>query len=154
MGGFFRGHRSGDTGELEPVAAEIPPDVPFAITADPIDPEEARYAPRPPRRFLWLKRLSIAVLVVGLVWGALAWAWSWSRDQYFVGEKDGSVVVFRGLNTEIGGLELFEPYETTDVQVDRLSAVQADRVSEGIAYDNLSDAEAKVQQLAAGQAAP
>ena len=154
VGGFFRGHRSGDTGELEPVTAEVPPDVPFAITADPIDPEEARYAPRPPRPFLWLKRLSIALLVVGLVWAALAWAWSWSRDQYFVGEKDGAVVIFRGLNTEVGGQELFEPYETTDVQVDRLSAVQADRVSEGIAYDNLSDAEAKVQDLAAGQAAP
>ena len=42
---------AGDTGELEPVAAEIPDDVPFAIQTDPIDPEEARYAPRPPRRF-------------------------------------------------------------------------------------------------------
>jgi protein phosphatase len=154
VGGFFRGHRSGDTGELEPVAAEIPPDVPFAITADPIDPEEFRYAPRPPRRFLWLKRLSIALVVIGLIWAGLAWAWSWSRDQYFVGEKDGSVVIFRGLNTEVGGLDLFEPYETTDVRVDRLSSVQADRVSEGIAYDNLSDAESKVQELAAGQVAP
>ena len=51
MGGLFRGHRSGDTGELEPITAEIPDDVPFAISSDPIDPEEARYAPRPPRRF-------------------------------------------------------------------------------------------------------
>src|SRR4249919_1492563 len=42
---FFRGHRAGDTGELEPVAAEIPddlpPGIPFAIDTDP---ESARYA--------------------------------------------------------------------------------------------------------------
>ena len=46
---FCRGHRAGDTGELEPVAAEIPddlpPGVPFAIQTDP---EAARYAPREP----------------------------------------------------------------------------------------------------------
>ena len=48
MGGLFRGHRSGDTGELEAVNAEIPDDVDFAISTDPIDPEEARYAPAPP----------------------------------------------------------------------------------------------------------
>src|SRR4249919_666857 len=35
---LFRGHRAGDTGELEPVRAEIP-DVPFAIETDPVDPE-------------------------------------------------------------------------------------------------------------------
>ena len=59
-GSLFRGHRAGDTGELEPVPAEMPDDVPFAIANDPIDPEEARYAPRPPRRFAWLRRLLVA----------------------------------------------------------------------------------------------
>jgi protein phosphatase len=92
--------------------------------------------------------------VAGLVWAGLAWAWSWSRQQYFVGEQDGAVVIFRGLNTEVAGLDLSEPYETTDVQVDRLSSVEADRVAEGIAYGSLADAEAKVQDLAAGQEVP
>ena len=35
-GSLFRGHRAGDTGELEPVRAEIPDEVPFAIPSDPI----------------------------------------------------------------------------------------------------------------------
>src|SRR6478736_4736580 len=89
MTSLFRGHRAGDTGELEPIQAEIldpPPGVPFAITTDPIDPEQARYAPRPPRRFLWLKRAMAALVVVGLAWIVLAVAWSWSQDQYYVGE--------------------------------------------------------------------
>ncbi len=47
---FFRGHRGGDTGELEPVPGE---------EETPVDPEELRYAPRPPRRFAWLRRIAI-----------------------------------------------------------------------------------------------
>jgi serine/threonine protein phosphatase PrpC len=151
MGGLFRGHRSGDTGELEPVQAEIPDDVPFAIPADPIDPEQARYAPRAPRRFVWLKRLFGLVLLVGLAWVALAAAWAWTQDQYYVGEEDGAVVIFRGVNTELAGISLSDAYERSDVQVDRLSEIEADRVREGIAYDSIAAAEKKVQDLAAHQ---
>lgn len=156
MGGLFRGHRAGDTGELEPVQAEIPDDLggAFAITTDPIDPEEARYAPRAPRRFVWLKRLFATLAVAGLAWMALAWAYSWSQDQYFVGEQDGAVVIFRGVNTELAGFSLSEPYETTDVQVDLLSDVEAERVQEGIAFDSLAAAEDKVRDLAARQELP
>jgi PPM family protein phosphatase len=164
MSGLFRGHRSGDTGELEPVQAEIPgsltgplpgplPDnVPFAITTDPIDPEQARYAPRPPRRFVWLKRLFAAVAVVGVAWVALAAVWSWTQNQYFVGEDGGAVVIYRGVNAELPGVSLSTIYERSDVQLDRLSGIEADRVREGIAYDNVDDAESKVQDLAARQA--
>lgn len=151
MGSLFRGHRSGDTGELEPVQAEIPDDLPYAITADPIDPEQARYAPRPPRRFVWLKRLLGLVVLLGLAWAGLAAAWSWTQHQYFVGEQDGTVVIFRGVNTELAGIDLSEPYERTDVELARLGEIEADRVREGIAYDNLEDAEQKVQDLAARQ---
>jgi PPM family protein phosphatase len=151
MGGLFRGHRAGDTGELEPVQADIPDDVGFAISSDPIDPEQARYAPRAPRRFVWLKRILATLVVVGIAWVGLAYAYAWSQDQFFVAEQDGTVTIYRGVNTEIAGFELFEPYETSDVQLDLLSDIEADRVREGIAYDNLQDAESKVQDLAARQ---
>ena len=81
MSGLFRGHRSGDTGELEPVTAEIPDDVDFAIPSDPIDPEEARYAPRPPARFVGVKRLLVAAIILGIGWIVVAAAWSWSQGQ-------------------------------------------------------------------------
>jgi serine/threonine protein phosphatase PrpC len=148
MGGLFRGHRAGDTGELEPITADLPDG---AITNDPIDPEQARYAPRPPRRFVWLKRLFALIAVVGVVWIVLAAAWSWTQDQYFVGEEDGVVVIFRGVNAELPGVSLNTLHESSDVQLDRLSEIEADRVREGIAYNNLGDAEAKVQDLAARQ---
>jgi len=146
--GLFRGHRSGDTGELEPIREEIPDDLPFAITADPIDPEAARYAPQPPRRYVWPQRLLVVALVVGLVWIGAAAAWSWSQDQYFVGEEDGNVVIFRGIDADVPGLDLSDPYETTDVEVDRLADTDATRVREGFGVRDLDAARQAVQKLA------
>jgi protein phosphatase len=125
--------------------------VPFAISSDPIDPEEARYAPRPPRQFAWLRRLLAAAIVVGIVWIAAAAAWSWTQHQYYVGEQDGSVVIFRGVNADLPGLSLSTPYETTNVELDRLSDFDAGKVREGIDAGNLEDARNTVDNLAARQ---
>jgi len=151
QGSLFRGHRSGDTGELEPVPAEMPEEVPFAIPSDPIDPEQARYAPRPPRRFVWVRRLLAAAIVVGIVWVAAAAAWSWSQEQYYVGQQDGQVVIFRGINADLPGVSLSTPYETTNVELDRLSDFDAGKVREGIDAGDLEDARNTVDNLAGRQ---
>jgi len=148
---LFRGHRAGDTGELEPVRAEIPDTVPFAIETDPADPEEVRYAPRPPRRFLFVRRVLAGIAVLGLVWMAGAAAYSWSQRQYFVGDQDGTVTIFRGLNADLPGIALSHPFETTNVSIDRLSDYDASTVREGIDADNISDARSAVERLAANQ---
>ncbi|WP_372730085.1 PP2C family serine/threonine-protein phosphatase [Nocardioides sp.] len=153
-GSLFRGHRSGDTGELDPVPAEMPADVEFAISADPIDPEEARYAPRPPRRFGWLRRTMALAIVAGLLWVVGAAAWSWSQEQYFVGEVDGTVTIFRGLNADLPGIDLSSPYETTNVELERLSEFDARTVREGIDAGSLDDARRTVENLAAKMSAP
>ena len=149
---FFRGHRSGDTGELEPVAAEIPddlpPGVPFAIDTDP---ETARYAPREPRRHSWLRRLLAALGIIGIAWMAGAAAWSWSQHQYYVGEQDGVVTIFRGVQADLPGVDLSHPYKTSNVQVDRLDPYSAGSVEDGIGASSLADAERTVQRLAAHQ---
>ena len=146
-GSMFRGHRSGDTGELEPV----PDEVPFAIPNDPLDDETARYAPRPPRRLGWLKALLALAAVVGLLWIGIAAAWSWTQNQYFVGEQDGVVTIYRGINTDLPGIDLYQPYETTDVTLDRLSDTWADPVREGIEAEDLDEARRTVENLAAHQ---
>ena len=153
--GIFRGHRSGDTGELEPVQADLP-DLPadvHAIPSDPIDPETARYAPRAPSRFFWLRRLMVLLIVAGLLWMVAAAAWSWSQSQYYVGEQDGSVVIYRGVNTSLPGLDLSEPFATTNVELDRLPAFVAEGVRDGIVADDFADAESIVDNLA-GEMSP
>ena len=158
-GSLFRGHRAGDTGELEPVRAEIPEGVAFAIPTDPLpgdappavelDPETARYAPRPPARFRWLRWILATMVVVGLAWACLAAAWSWSQQQFYVGEADGTVVVYRGVNASLPGVDLSEPYETTNVELDQLCSFDAQEVTDGIDAGSLQDARDAVDRLAA-----
>jgi serine/threonine protein phosphatase PrpC len=153
-GSLFRGHRAGDTGEMEPIAAEVLDEVPFAIHSDPVetDPEAARYAPRAPGRFRWLTALLVLLLLVGIAWIGLAVAWSWSQKQYYVGEDDGTVVIFRGVNASLPGVELSQPYETTNVQLDRLPSFDAGKVREGIDASSLDAAHRTVDNLAKNMA--
>jgi PPM family protein phosphatase len=149
---FFRGHRAGDTGELEPVAAEIPddlpPGVPFAIDTDP---EAARYAPRPPRRHPWMRRGLLLVGLLGIAWMVGAAAWSWSQHQYYVGEQDGVVTIFRGVQADVPGFDLSHAYETSDVRVDQLDPSSVRSVQQGLGAGSLVDAQRTVQRLAGNQ---
>ena len=147
---LFRGHRSGDTGELEPIDAEIL-DLPFAIPSDPIDPETARYAPLAPERFAWLRRAFVLAIVVGLVWIAATVAWSWVQRQYYVGEQDGTVVIFRGVDASLPGFDLSEPVVVTDLDLDQLSDVDRGLVEDSIEVDDLADARDKVAEIEANR---
>ncbi len=152
---LFRGHRSGDTGELEPIDAEIL-DLPFAIPSDPlpVDPETARYAPRPPQRYTWVRRLAVLVIAAGLVWIAVAAAWTWAQSQYYVGEQDGRVVIFRGIDASVAGFELSEPIVVTDVMLDQLSDFDRGQVGATIDVDDLADGRDKVEEIADKRVAP
>jgi protein phosphatase len=148
VGGLFRGHRSGDTGEIPPVPDDVPPG---AYVADPIDPETARYAPREPGRHPVLRRLLVAAVLLGLTWVVLAAGWSWSQQQFYVGEHEGRVAIFRGVDADLPGISLSHPYETTDVDLDRLSDVDADAVREGIEAGDLDEARVTVDLYAGRQ---
>lgn len=115
------------------------------------DPEAARYAPRPPRRFGVLRRLLVTTVVLGMVWIAGAAAWSWSQQQYYVGVADGYVTIFRGVDADLPVVSLSHAFETTDVAVDRLADFDAQQVRGGIAAADLEDARRTVDDLAAQQ---
>jgi serine/threonine protein phosphatase PrpC len=151
--GLFRGHRSGDTGEIDPVPDDLPADM-HVIPSDPIDREAQRYAPRPPTRHTWLKRLLALAVLLGVIWVALAAMWSWSQQQFYVGVSDDRVTIFRGLNAEIPGVDISHPYEVTDVDVANLSEIDAEQVAEGIEARDLDDARATVDNYAARQDVP
>ena len=148
VGGLFRGHRSGDTGEIPPVDDDIPEG---AYVADPIDPEAVRYAPRDPGRYSWLRRLMAVCVVLGLAWIVLAAGWSWSQQQFYVGDQNGKVTIFRGIDADLPGISLSHAYEVSDVDLDRLSDIDADEVREGIEADDLDEARMTVDNYAAHQ---
>jgi hypothetical protein len=60
-------------------------------------------------------------------------------------------VIFRGINADLPGLSLSSTYETTNVELDRLSDFDAGKVREGIEAGDLEDARRTVDNLAARQ---
>jgi PPM family protein phosphatase len=128
---FFRGHRGGDTGEMEPIPGEETTDV---------DPETLRYAPRPPRRFGWARRIVALVVLLGALAAGAVLAYNWSQDQYYVAVADDKVAIFRGIASDFPGLTLHRVAETTDVTVQSLPAYRAEQVRAGITADSLQAA--------------
>jgi protein phosphatase len=136
--GFLRGHRPGepvDTGELEPVQA------------DDTDPEQLRYAPRAPRRFVWLRRLLAVAAVLLVVAALLRWAYGWSQDQFYVAADGPYVAVFRGVDADVPGIDLSSVEEVSEVTLDALPEFRADQVRGGMDADSLEDARAIVERL-------
>lgn len=112
-----------------------------------VDPEELRYAPRAPRRFRWLIRLVIAVLVLAVIVVAGRLAYNWTQDQYFVAESEGHVAIYRGVQANLPLIELESVYEVTEVQLSTLPTFAQNQVRDGIESRDLADAYGDVQSL-------
>ena len=93
----------------------------------------------------------VAAVLLGLAWIVLAAGWSWSQQQFYVGDQDGRVAIFRGIDADLPGISLSHAYEVTDVDLDRLSDIDAETVREGIEADDLDDARSTVDNFAANQ---
>ena len=137
----FRGHRGGDTGEIEPVPGEDD------SGDQPADPEELRYAPQAPRRGWWARRLA-ALVLLALVLGVAGFlGYRWSQDQYFVAEHDGRVAIFRGVQADLPGITMNHVAEETDVTIAALPDYPTEQVAAGISADSLADARDIVSRL-------
>jgi PPM family protein phosphatase len=137
---FFRGHRGGDTGELEPVPGG----------AEEVDPEELRYAPRPPRRFLWLRRIAILFGLTALLVLAATGAYSWTQNQYYVAAAENDeeyVAIYKGIQADLPGVTLSELYETSEITLASLPDYRAAQVRDGINADDLADAERILENI-------
>ena len=93
----------------------------------------------------------VAAVRVGLAWVVLAAGWSWSQQQFYVADHDGKVAIFRGIDADLPGISLSHAYEVSDVDLDRLSDIEAETVLEGIAVDDLDQARLTVDNYAARQ---
>jgi protein phosphatase len=112
-----------------------------------LDPEELRYAPRPPRRFLWLRRIALLVVVLAVIAGGSWFAYSWTQKQYYVGSDGDYVAIFKGVEADLPGLDLSTVYERQSLQVDKLPTYSREQVEGNIQADNLAGARSIVAEL-------
>jgi protein phosphatase len=112
-----------------------------------VDPEELRYAPRPPGRWRWIRRATavgaiVAILAVGAVVG-----YRWTQDQFFVAAHQGHVTVYRGVMADIPGISLQHVEEITDISMSSLPEFRRQQVDAGIEASSRADAERIVTEL-------
>jgi serine/threonine protein phosphatase PrpC len=112
-----------------------------------LDPEELRYAPRPPSRLRWLRWVAIAVLVVAILGAIGLFGYNWSQKQYFVAAQDGKVAIFRGVQADIPGLTLQHVEQLTDVELATLPDYRRQQVNAGIEASSKADAQQIVANL-------
>jgi protein phosphatase len=112
-----------------------------------LDPEELRYAPRPPKRFPWLRRIAVLVVILGLIIGGGWFAYSWTQNQYYVGTDGDYVAIFKGVEGDIPGLTLSKVYEKQSLQVDKLPTYNREQVENNIQADDLPGARTIVSEL-------
>lgn len=91
----------------------------------------------------WLLPVAALLVVVAGLWGAYAW----TQTQYFVGDDNGDVVIFKGIPQTLGPVTLHSVAEVTEVAMDDLEPYDRGRVESGLRTDSLAEARDIVDSL-------
>lgn len=145
----------GDTGRrnlrlpsllLHPLKATQPDDSHFEPESDEylaaLIAEDKRRAQR--RRITW--SVFIGVILASIVAAGFV-GYHFTQRHYFVGESEGRVAIFQGVQQDIGPISLSHVYETTTLSVDELPTYRRQAVEATINADDLADAQRIVTQL-------
>ncbi len=114
----------------------------------PIDPEDLRYAPQPPRRGNALRRLGIAAVVLALLVGGGWGAYAYSQTRYYVSDDGGKVAIFKGVDLSMPiGPSLHHVVKATNIPLSAIEPYFAAEVRNGKTVDSLAKAEKYVAGL-------
>lgn len=80
------------------------------------------------------------VLIVAVVVVALSLAYQWTQTRFFIGTNGESVVVFQGVQQDLGPISLSHEYYLTSLSLDDLRPYDRNRVEETINVDSYSEA--------------
>jgi protein phosphatase len=114
--------------------------------------DAADAAERSDRRRRWFRRGLIVVVIGALLVAAGAASLAWINTQYYVGVENGQVTVFRGINQQVGTVQLSKSIDTTDLAAATLPEVDRERVEAGIAVADLQGANDLIERLQASAA--
>jgi hypothetical protein len=124
---------------LHPLKASPPEDTHFEPEGESyleeLIEEDRKRARR--RRIIWLVAL---VLAIGAIIGGVFGAYSWTQSKYYVGEIKGKVVIFQGVQQNIGPISLSSVYQSTSITVSSLPELQRQSVETTIPANGLRDA--------------
>jgi protein phosphatase len=85
----------------------------------------------------------VLALIAAALWGG----YQWTQTRFFVGAEDGTVVIFRGVQQDIGPISLSTPYQDTGISLDSLSDFTRATVEGTISATSLDDARRIVESI-------
>lgn len=109
---------------------------------DEIIEEDARRRRR--RRWTWGFWI---VLLIGAIFTTFALGYQWTQTRYYVGESNGRVAIFQGIQQDLGPISLHELHTETGLDVAELRTYDQQRVEQTISAGSFSEAYRIVQRL-------
>lgn len=97
--------------------------------------EDRRRARR--RRIGWTVGVALVLVIIA---GAAWLGYQWTQTRYFVGADQDTVVIYQGVQQNIGPISLSTPYEDTGIPLDSLSDFARATVEGTISANSLSHA--------------
>ncbi len=112
-----------------------------------VDPEELRYAPRPPSAWRWVRRSAVVGVILGALVVAAVLGYRWTQDQYFVAAYQGHVTVYRGVQANVPVIALKHVEDRTAITLNSLPEFRRQQVQDGIEASSRADADRIVAEL-------
>lgn len=109
---------------------------------DELIEEDARRRRR--RRWIWSFWI---VLLVGAIVAAFLLGYQWTQTRYYVGESNGRVAIYQGIQQDLGPISLHELHTETTIDVADLRTYDQQRVEQTISAGSFSEAFRIVQRL-------
>ncbi len=100
------------------------------------------------RRIMWL--LGVLAVVAALA-AALFAGWQWTQTRYFVGTDGETVIIYRGVNQNIGSFSLHSVAEDTGIPLDALDGLERRQIERTLPADSLKGAREIVVRLEGAQ---
>ncbi|TFB49871.1 Stp1/IreP family PP2C-type Ser/Thr phosphatase [Cryobacterium tagatosivorans] len=104
--------------------------------------EDERRARR--RKITWLTAIILLIVAIG---GAALLGYQWTQTRYFVGVEGSTVAIYRGVNQDLGPIQLSSVYEDTNLEISELRVYDREQVEETISASSLEDAKLIVERL-------
>lgn len=120
----------------------------------PVDPETLRYAPLPPQRRPWARRIGVLGLVVVVLAAAVILGYRWTQTQYYIGADGSQVAIYQGVDLSVPGVKLHHLVERNQLELRALGEYDSALVRGGITRSSLASAREKVQELIANNCKP
>lgn len=96
------------------------------------------------RRLLWaLGGVSVILAIVG----SLAFGYQWTQSRYYVGTDGETVIIYRGVQQNIGSFSLSSVAEDTEIPVSKLDGLEQRQVERTLAAGSLEEARDIVLRL-------